>query len=860
MKTEFVKYNRERLPLFQTETTIVSDVKGHRYVRKRSLTQKGKEHVIKLSSSYDLLITRLKDSLVPRPSYKSGYVIFDFISGTSIEEVLMQATVAGDRSLFRTELEKYVQLLHSYGTFTTDSFSPTGGLEEFFSVNRPIRNEECLKVANLDLTFDNIIIDPAGKRWITDYEWVYDSPIPVSFLIFRSLYVFYLKHSNYEPEMMPFEEALGIAGVDFSLRDEYVNICESFIDHVFGKSRQLIIPIERMQPVSRYLDTSNGRSADGLVQKQNDEIMALERKLTLGIEQQKSIEARHAQEIRSLEQEIANVRHKFTLAESELTARTHDLDYERALSKELNASLISHKADLSSMAAWTSKLESELGQQRLENSSLSDRVEIQKTQIGEAHDIFNKLNVEFNAKQAELMTMSDWAFRMKQRLEFIDSKPLVRKAERYFRLQGEAADKLRSEGIRQFAKAAMAKAMPRKAKHWIVNQNPADHADLVKSIESNSGKVIIVFPIIPWEFRWQRPQQIVSRFAKNGYTVIFASMNISAKGRTFKNVADAGNDVKLGKLGENIFQIWLSSEGKVNMYHDKLTGHDITNLELGIIAILQSTPSHNRFYLVQFPGWTEVALSLRKKLGGKVIFDCMDDHSGFTNNTDDAIKLEGRLMEKADLVVATSQKLFEKSSKLSDRAIMVKNGTDFDFFNHLEPNGQLDRLPHPIIGYYGAISDWFDTDLVEYAAVARPDWSFVLIGSTVGCNTSRLEKLANVHLLGEKPYQELPGFLYYFDVCTIPFKIIPLTLATNPVKFYEYLSSGKPMVAVKLPELLPHQDLCYLAGSKEEFVEMIVKALGEKGDESLIHKRVVFAKDNSWDRRFHDILNALDEE
>jgi len=255
-----------------------------------------------------------------------------------------------------------------------------------------------------------------------------------------------------------------------------------------------------------------------------------------------------------------------------------------------------------------------------------------------------------------------------------------------------------------------------------------------------------------------------------------------------------------------------------------------------------------------------VALSLRKKLGGKVIFDCMDDHSGFKNNTDDAIRLEGKLMEKADLVVATSQKLYEKSSQVSDHVLMVKNGTDFDFFNHLEPNGQLDKIPRPIIGYYGAISDWFDTDLVEYAAINRPDWSFVLIGSTVGCDTSKLEKLTNVHLLGEKPYRDLPGFLYYFDVCTIPFKIVPLTLATNPVKFYEYLSSGKPMVAVKLPELLAHQDLCYLAGSKEEFVEMIGKALAEKPEESLIQKRIAFAKDNSWDRRFQDILSALEKE
>jgi hypothetical protein len=446
---------------------------------------------------------------------------------------------------------------------------------------------------------------------------------------------------------------------------------------------------------------------------------------------------------------------------------------------------------------------------------------------------------------------------MKLRQDFIDSKLLVRNAERFYRLKGEAMDKLRSEGVKEFTRAAMLKAMPGKAKQWMLNDNPVDQVDLIKSVEANDGKVIVVFPIIPWEFRWQRPQQIVSRFAKNGYTVIFVSMSVSAKGRTYKNEMDAGKDVKLGKLSDNIFQIWLSTDGKVNLYHDKLTDKDVGNLEQGLAAILHSIETKRKYYLIQFPGWTKVALSLRKKLGGKIIFDCMDDHSGFSNNTDDAIKMEGRLIKEADMVITTSQKLYDKAKSLTDDVIMVKNGTDFEFFTHLSPNDQLDGISHPIIGYYGAISDWFDAELVEYAAKSHPDWNFVLIGSTVGCDTSRLEKLSNVRLLGEKPYRELPGFLFYFDVCTIPFKVTPLTLATNPVKFYEYLSSGKPMVSVKLPELVPYQELCYLSNTKEEFVEMIGKALSEKGEE-LKQRRIEFARNNSWDQRYQDIKHGLD--
>jgi O-antigen biosynthesis protein len=133
-----------------------------------------------------------------------------------------------------------------------------------------------------------------------------------------------------------------------------------------------------------------------------------------------------------------------------------------------------------------------------------------------------------------------------------------------------------------------------------------------------------------------------------------------------------------------------------------------------------------------------------------------------------------------------------KNIKINQNTIQVKNGTEFEHFNQAVKNGKLSYLADkPIIGYYGAISDWFDIDMVEYCATQLPEYNFVMIGSTFGCDISRVETIPNIHFLGEIPYKELPGYYAYFDVCLIPFQIIPLTLATNPVKFYEYLSAGK---------------------------------------------------------------------
>jgi glycosyltransferase involved in cell wall biosynthesis len=171
------------------------------------------------------------------------------------------------------------------------------------------------------------------------------------------------------------------------------------------------------------------------------------------------------------------------------------------------------------------------------------------------------------------------------------------------------------------------------------------------------------------------------------------------------------------------------------------------------------------------------------------------------------------------------------------------------------PNGELDFLgDKPIIGYFGAISDWFDVDLIAYCARIRPKYNFVLIGSTFGADTNKIEYLENVFLLGERAYQSLPGYLAYFDVCLIPFKLIPLTMATNPVKFYEYLSSGKPVVSVRLPELIEYADCCYLADNAEEFVAQIDEAYQSKDDLELKNMRLELARNNSWDSRVDTIL------
>jgi GT2 family glycosyltransferase len=233
----------------------------------------------------------------------------------------------------------------------------------------------------------------------------------------------------------------------------------------------------------------------------------------------------------------------------------------------------------------------------------------------------------------------------------------------------------------------------------------------------------------------------------------------------------------------------------------------------------------------------------------------MDEHSGFsTNNPLVAESLEKELIDKSDLVIVTARQLYEKLK--ATHPLLIPNGTDYAHFSHLPAPGKVGHLARPIIGYYGAISDWFDVAGVAYAAAQKPDWNFVLIGHTFGANLAPLATLPNVHLLGEQPYQELPAYLADFDVCTIPFRRIPLTEATNPVKFFEYISSGKPVVARRLPELEPFADLAYLYDTAEQFLACLEQALAES-DTMLRQKRQMVAQANTWEARYMALTQAI---
>lgn len=356
---------------------------------------------------------------------------------------------------------------------------------------------------------------------------------------------------------------------------------------------------------------------------------------------------------------------------------------------------------------------------------------------------------------------------------------------------------------------------------------------------------VFVFPVIDWEFRHQRPQQLALQFAERGHRVYYFRTTFSSS-EAYEPV------VRL--VAPNVFTVSLPCSGKPPViYSESLDPAQLDSVVSGIELLRTRFSIGAAVSVVDHPFWAPVCGRLTNH---RVVYDCMDHHAGFSNNNSNVLSQESRLLSSADLVVASSAKLFDMVKASSANPLLVRNAGQYEHF--CAPPAKLAfEKTRPVIGYYGAISEWFDAELVAQAAGQMPECDFVLVGSTYGANLSPVKDLPNVRMFGEVPYTDLPGYLHGFDVCMIPFQVNELTLATNPVKVYEYLSAGKPVVSIDLPELALMKDVIETAATAESFVAGLRKALTDNAP-ARVEARRAFARENTWARRGEVLEAALD--
>lgn len=215
------------------------------------------------------------------------------------------------------------------------------------------------------------------------------------------------------------------------------------------------------------------------------------------------------------------------------------------------------------------------------------------------------------------------------------------------------------------------------------------------------------------------------------------------------------------------------------------------------------------------------------------------------------------LVRRVDRVIVTARRLQEQVTRVrgDDGVFYIPNGADYDHFAaEVAAPPEYAEIPAPRVVYAGSLEPWFDLDTLAAAARARPAVSFVIIGPA-RIPLSAVSRLPNVHVLGPRPYDRLPGYIAHAQAGIIPFRASGQIDAVNPIKLYEYLAAGVPVVATAWAELEHLRAPVLLARSPAEFIDALDEALA--GGDSAVEERRAFARQNSWAARFERVRAAL---
>ncbi|MBP7937175.1 MAG: glycosyltransferase [Phycisphaerae bacterium] len=246
-----------------------------------------------------------------------------------------------------------------------------------------------------------------------------------------------------------------------------------------------------------------------------------------------------------------------------------------------------------------------------------------------------------------------------------------------------------------------------------------------------------------------------------------------------------------------------------------------------------------------------------------VLYYCVDAFGEFPGYDRDLIeRRERELLARSDVVLATSEPLYEAKKLLHDHVHFIEHGVDHLHLSRavteqLSVPADLAALPKPVFGFVGVVGEWVDMELMAGLARKQPNGSVVVIGPVAGPRGSG-SHLPNLHWLGPKDHSELPNYLKGFDVGLIPFRKVPLTYHANPIKLYEYLAAGVPVVSTHLPAVRPLPGSVWLADDIAGTVNCCGQATQHNSTEERL-RRSQSMQVESWTARLEQISRIVDE-
>jgi glycosyltransferase involved in cell wall biosynthesis len=367
-----------------------------------------------------------------------------------------------------------------------------------------------------------------------------------------------------------------------------------------------------------------------------------------------------------------------------------------------------------------------------------------------------------------------------------------------------------------------------------------------------AGPPILYLPAVSWSYRFQRPQHLALALARAGHPVLYVDGFLRSRLLPARHILHTQ-----GKL----HVLRMRVPGRPDPYRQPLDRATAARLADTIVAGLGS--GRPLMVLVQLPFWAELGRELARRLHVPLVYDRIDLHVGFPGVPAGIELVEARLIREADLVCATAGALAQRPREVSPKVLLLPNGVDLAAFpapaavRGMIGGETAGETAGATIGYVGALGPWFDVEALEAAARAFPGWRFRLAGQVEDPEVAALSGLPNLDTVGEIPFADVPHFLAGLDAALVPFRDLPLTRAVDPVKLYEALAMGLPVVARRLPETERWAEpLVYLYDDAESFVRQVRRALAERSPELAAERRRV-AEGESWDRRAAELLESV---
>src|SRR5687768_7770744 len=362
-----------------------------------------------------------------------------------------------------------------------------------------------------------------------------------------------------------------------------------------------------------------------------------------------------------------------------------------------------------------------------------------------------------------------------------------------------------------------------------------------------NGIDLVCFSHLRWDFVYQRPQHLLSRFA-NHRRVFYIEEPVFTNSSMRLEVRETTDNVRVvvPHLPDGLRSEIAITAVMKEMIYKLFLDHAIDN------------------YVFWY--YTPMALRFTGSLSPLcAVYDCMDELSAFKNAPETLPAFEKDLFRRVDLVFTGGQSLWEAKRNQHRAVYSFPSSIDASHFGKArtaktDPIDQAD-IPHPRLGFFGVIDERFDRELLDQVALRKPDWNFVIIGPVVKIDPETLPKHPNIYYLGGKKYDELPAYLAGWDIALLLFARNESTRFISPTKTPEYLAAGKPVISTSITDVVrPYGELklVEIADTPDEFIQAAEKIFSDSSRSEWLARVDTFLRDISWDKTWAQMSELID--